>query len=254
MPTLLFGWPFAGWSSPSSPRCSSARPGRAVRGRGRTRPGFSAGPGPCTSFITPARAALRVAGLSLAPARPNGGLRMPRHPGARLRGERHRLRDRLRHGPLPPGMRPLVAACAWGIPLVNLFANLLPAMATGGATRGGSPRWCSSPRRGHHRPHWGLSINRGARERLKSRSRNRLRDRRFGPRNGSPMRPKIRSTIRYRIGRIVGPFPGRDAGRIRAAVVRDVAPFRPRPPLFGCSTGSPPSFPAHALAPMKLRA
>ena len=27
--------------------------------------------------------------------------------------------------------RPLVAACAWGIPLVNLFAHVLPAVATG---------------------------------------------------------------------------------------------------------------------------
>ena len=74
----------------------------------------------------------------------------------------------------------------------------------------------------------------------------------FRARNGSRIRPKIRSTTRSRIGRIVGPFAGRNAERIRAAVVRQFAPFRPRPPRLALQhRAAPPTFPVHALATMR---
>jgi hypothetical protein len=57
----------------------------------------------------------------------------------------------------------------------------------------------------------------------------------------------MRSTIRSRIGRILGPFAGRNVERIRAAVVRPFARFRLRPPRFAGSTECTLEIPAHAL-------
>ena len=78
-----------------------------------------------------------------------------------------------------------------------------------------------------------------------------IRDSPLRPRNGSPnwLENTLQKTLLIRAH--CWAVCRANAGRIRAAVVRHLAPFRPRPPRLGCSTDSTPNFPVHALATMR---